>query len=98
MKRTQLGKPLLIFVRGLPGAGKSDLVDLFLDFPLFRDSLRLDPDRVNLADPKFVEFVGGLSPELIPKRKIYRFLLRQAEAALRRGRHVIWRRNWGQVP
>ena len=85
---------MLIFVRGLPGAGKSDLVDLLLKFPPLKGSLRLDPDRVNLADPKFVEFVCGLPPKLIPKRKIYRFLLRQAEAALRQGRSVIWEQPW----
>lgn len=87
-------KALLLFVRGLPGAGKSDLVDLLLEFPPLKDSLRLDPDRVSLADSKFVEFVRGLPIELSPRRQIYRFLLWQADEALRRGQHVIWEQPW----
>ena len=75
-------KPLLIFVRGLPGAGKSDLVDLLLQLPSLNSSLRLDPDRVNFAASEFVEFVRSLPVELIPKKRVYRYLLRQAESAL----------------
>jgi len=92
--RGETKRALLLFVRGLPGAGKSDLVDLLLESPPLRDSLRLDPDRVNLANPKFVEFVRDLPIALIPKRQIYRYLLWQADEALRRGQHVIWEQPW----
>ena len=87
-------KPLLILVRGLPGAGKSDLVDVLLQPSALVGALRLDPDRVDLADPKLVEFVSGLPIKLSPKRQIYRFLLWQADEALRRGQHVIWEQPW----
>jgi hypothetical protein len=87
-------RTLLIFVRGLPGAGKSDLVDLLLKYPPLENGLRLDPDRIDLTDPKFTEFANDLPKEIIPKRQIYRYLLRQAESALRQGQHVIWEQPW----
>jgi len=92
-----ISKPLLVFVRGLPGAGKSDLVDLLLKYPLLEKGLRLDPDRVDLTDPKFVKFVSGLPKGLSPKKQIYRFLLRQAETALSQEQHVIWEQPWRLV-
>jgi len=95
--RGEAKRPFLIFVRGLPGAGKSDLVDLLLDFPPLSDSLRLDPDRVDLTDPDFVAFVRNLPLELSPKRQIYRFLLYQADEALRQGQSVIWEQPWRLV-
>lgn len=85
---------MLIFVRGLPGAGKSGLVDLLLKFPPLKESLRLDPDKVNFADPKFVGFVRNLPTELSPKKRTYRYLLYQAEEALRQGNSVIWEQPW----
>ncbi len=87
-------KPLLIFVRGLPGAGKSNLTELLCENPILKDSWRLDPDRVNLTGSRFLEFVSDLPTGLPSQKQIYRYLLRQAEAALREGCGVIWEQPW----
>lgn len=72
----------LVIVRGLPGSGKSTLVDrLTLDLAT---AFRLDPDRVDLR----------LSVSDPQEHAVYRQLRQQAVTGLSQGRIVFWEQPW----
>jgi len=91
---SQRRKPLLLFVRGLPGSGKTTVTDTLAETPLLCDAEYLDPDRVNKKQEAYLRHVSKQPADLSNKTVLYRFLLTKAIAALQTGRHVVWEQPW----
>lgn len=86
-----MNKGLLLIVRGLPGSGKTTCIN---EVTILSDSVRLDPDKVDIFSPEFVSFSEEYPPTLPIKKKVYRYLLQKACAALPQGKVVVWEQPW----
>jgi len=87
--------PLALFVRGVPGSGKTVLTAKLVTELCLCASLRLDPDTLSEEDTEFTAFLtsqGGRSGGR--REQIYRYQVRKAADALRKGRSVIWEQAW----
>lgn len=85
--------PVIIFVRGLPGSGKSFLTTQ-LQKTLVHDGddvLVLDPDAIDFDSEKYAQHVNKLTHKGVnPSLFAYRFLRGQAYEAIADRRIVIW--------
>ena len=72
-------KPLCIFTRGLPGAGKTTTIKLAMQKSDI-EFVYLNPDEIDL---------NGMS-----KKELYRWMLDEAIRNLLIGKHIIWDQPW----
>lgn len=88
--------PLFIFLRGLPGSGKSTLIKYLQNNSKYFDTtLFLDPDKVNSLDEKYINFCEDLNNKGIPQTvHKYRFMLKNTILSLTSGKNVIWDQPW----
>lgn len=82
--------PVIIFIRGLPGSGKSYLARE-LEKAISDDIVALDPDRIDFGSQEYASHVEkckneGVDEALHP----YRFLRGQAYQAIRDNGVIIW--------
>jgi hypothetical protein len=87
----------LLIVRGLPGCGKTTVIDELFKLPEFSQAIRLDPDKVDTTSLEFASFCETFSlrsPDLPLKKKIYRCLLYRACSSLKEGKIVVWEQPW----
>src|SRR3990167_8779751 len=92
-----LSRGLLMIIRGLPGSGKSTLVDGLLRLTDLSGARRLNPDFVQVNSTEFVEFCLVRPKDLPLKKLIYRFLLYSACEELAAGCQVIWEQPWRKL-
>lgn len=84
-------KPVLVFVRGLPGSGKSYLAQA-LEKSLGKDNVTmLDPDNIDFASKEYNEFSKSLSAEgLDEKIHPFRWLRTTAYGGITGHKVIIW--------
>lgn len=90
-------KGFLLIVRGLPGCGKTTVIDEIMKLWEFSEAIRLNPDEINVYSVEFLSFCETFnlrSPNLPLKKKIYRYLLRIACQKLINRKIVIWEQPW----
>ncbi len=87
-------KSLLVVIRGLPGSGKSTIMDHCIK--KLDSAVRLDPDKINLESDDFVSFCQGRHLSVSLEKRMYRFLLYQACSSLQNKQVVIWEQPWRQ--
>lgn len=90
-------KGFLLLVRGIPGSGKTNLVDEFVKNTDPSDFIRLNPDKVETNSSNFIEFCNRIKCSIPLKKKIYRYLLYRACEYLALGKVVIWEQPWRSV-
>jgi len=82
-------KPVLIFVRGLPGSGKS-----FFAAALgaeLNGVLLLDPDATDYGSQEYIDATAKMAKDGVDEKlHPYRFLRAQAYRAIDRGQVTIW--------
>ncbi len=89
--------PILVLVRGLPGSGKSYLVNKFVE-KLNTDTIVLDPDATNYESHEYRQMCQELSSENVdPKFFPYRFLRRQAHEGIKNNKLIIWNQAFTQL-
>ncbi|MDO8728909.1 MAG: AAA family ATPase [bacterium] len=86
-----------MIIRGLPGSGKSTLVDRLVRLTDLSGAKRLDPDLVEVNAPEFTRFCITRPKDLPLKKLIYRFLLSSACEELSVGGQVIWEQPWRKL-
>ncbi|KKQ95622.1 MAG: hypothetical protein UV74_C0013G0274 [Candidatus Woesebacteria bacterium GW2011_GWB1_43_14] len=87
------GELSLVFIRGLPGSGKTTVASEMVRLIGINGVELIDPDIIDKDSEDYSEFVRKLSqaqPELDPKFFLYRYMLFRARCALLEGRSVIW--------
>jgi len=81
----------LIFIRGLPGSGKSFLAAELVRRLGAKRAVLLDPDAVDMTSAAYKDHVQQqISEGVEPKLHLYRFLRARAFNAIAAGRIVIW--------
>ena len=83
--------PVLVFVRGMPGSGKSYLADTLVN-SLGKDKVvLLDPDHIDLTSQEYVDFSKSLSKEgLDEKIHPFRWLRTTAYGGITAHKIIIW--------
>lgn len=87
-------KGFLLIVRGLPGSGKTSVLNELTRVPHFSKAVRLDPDVVNITSSEFERFCGNHPSDLPMQKKVYRYLLYKACDELTTGKTIIWEQPW----
>lgn len=83
--------PIIIFVRGLPGSGKSHLTSALENNMGSKNVVTLDPDKINYSSKKYLEHKHILSAEGVDKQlHPYRFLRAKAYKAIEQDQIIIW--------
>jgi predicted kinase len=97
LRHLRAGAVRLVLVGGLPGTGKSTLAAALADrvgaVLLSSDRLRKDQAGLDPAEPVAADYRAGLYAPAATDR-VYSALLERAEAALRRGEHVVLDASW----
>lgn len=84
-------KPLLIFVRGIPGSGKSFLSEALTKKIGLKNTVLLDPDAIDEKDPGYISLSKDLTQDGLPKTiHPFRWLRKSACEAISSGKTVIW--------
>lgn len=88
---SQENKPVLVFVRGMPGSGKSYLAAA-LEKALGKENvLMLDPDKIDLTAHDYTEFSKFLTAEgLDEKIHPFRWLRTSAYGGIKAHNIIIW--------
>lgn len=82
--------PIAIFIRGLPGSGKSYLTDA-LKKSLGGQAVVLDPDAVDQKSDEYLQFVEAQVREGVdPKLHLYRWSRAKAYAAIEAHKIIVW--------
>ena len=99
-EKVNVSSPQLIFVRGLPGSGKS-----FLSCTLARNLGAehvsvIDPDTIVKDSEEYIDFTSNLTtnePEVDPKFFPFRYLLFKSQQALESKKSVIWNQPFTEL-
>lgn len=87
---TNLNRPILVLIRGLPGSGKSYLsaaIQQLLGGPV----VVLDPDATDYSSTAYAEYVQNVTAQGVdPSLHAYRFLREQAYAGVTAHRIILW--------
>lgn len=82
---------VVVLVRGLPGSGKSYIVERFIKKYGDGQFISLDPDQVDKNTDAYKDHVAAQTAEGVdPALYLYRFLRVQAYDGIRGGKTVIW--------
>lgn len=87
-------KAIVLFVRGIPGSGKTSIVNAFIKGRDHKNIVRLDPDLVITESSEFITFCDNCPKNLPNEKRVYRYLLYKACDALAVGKIVIWEQPW----
>lgn len=92
MNREQGGQhSILVFIRGVPGSGKSFLADALEKSLGQKNVLILDPDKINKASKEYLEFSKDLSKENVDKKlHPFRWLRYRACRGSLEHKIIIW--------
>lgn len=83
--------PTIVFVRGLPGSGKSYLANKLITKIGSDKALVLDPDATDYHSEEYINHTNALSAEGVDKQlHPYRFLRAQAFEAINDGKIIVW--------
>ncbi len=89
MSHTQHAK--LVFIRGIPGSGKSYLAHQLLQTLGNENIVLLDPDALDLNNPGYKKFSEELTAQDLPKAiHPFRWLRLQAVRAAQDGAIIMW--------
>lgn len=91
----KINRPRMIFLRGLPGTGKTTLA-LEIQKRSPEAVVVLDPDLIDYESENYTAFLKSI-PEGSEKFAPYRFLLNKASKALQEGKEVIWVQAWTKI-
>jgi predicted kinase len=94
----QFDHPVVIFVRGVPGSGKSHLTDA-LQEALPRDRVViLDPDATDYDSEAYAQHVATMKAEGTDEKLFpYRFLRAQAYDAIASNKVVVWNQPFSNI-
>src|SRR5258708_7038864 len=84
---------MIVFVRGLPGSGKTSLSFMVHDSFLDGRVGQIDPDLVDKNNESYIDFCRHLkltNPDVDEKLYMYRYLLGKAKSLLSEAKIVIW--------
>ena len=82
---------ILIFVRGIPGSGKSHLIEQFAKRVGKERTLILDPDTINTADADYLAFSDSLTKAGLDKAlHPFRWLRHLAVVSAKKKPVIIW--------
>lgn len=82
---------LLIFIRGLPGSGKTYIADRLRSEIDDYDLVALDPDSIDYDSKEYAEHTAGLTKEGVDiALHPYRFLRGQAYEGIVAGKTIMW--------
>lgn len=84
---------MVVFVRGLPGSGKTSLSSMINENLLHGRVEQIDPDLVDKNNEAYIGFCRELkitNPEIDEKLYMYRYLLNKAKSSLSEAKIVIW--------
>ena len=88
---TEALKPILVIVRGLPGSGKSYVVQELQSQMSDADFVVLDPDAIDFDSEAYAAFSAGLTADGVDaKLHPYRFLRSQGYAGIKEHKIIIW--------
>lgn len=88
---SQQTNPVIIFVRGLPGSGKSHLTSKLVDDLDSQNTIVLDPDTINFRSEEYLQFTHTLSADGVDKQlHPYRFLRDKAYKGIENSQLIIW--------
>lgn len=84
-------QPILVFIRGLPGSGKSYLTEHLAKALPEDEVVTLDPDAIDQDSGAYKNHVKAQVEEGVdPKLHPYRFLRTQAFQAIEDGKTILW--------
>lgn len=90
-KLQDIGHPVLILVRGLPGSGKTYLTKELQTTIGEESVVMLDPDATDYLSQEYVAHTKALMAEGVdPELHAYRFLRSQAYAGIAARKIIIW--------
>lgn len=90
MQSLHTNEPILVFIRGLPGSGKSFLTDA-LQQAITTPMVVLDPDATDYTSEAYLTHVRNATAEGVdPSLHAYRFLRAQAQAGIAGAKIVLW--------
>lgn len=91
MQDTQKNRPVIIFIRGLPGSGKTYLAKALQNHIALQGSIMLDPDATDYSSEAYRQHVREQNEQGVdPKLHAYRFLRAQAYQGIRDGKVILW--------
>lgn len=91
--------PTLVVVRGLPGSGKSYLVERLLGMMEPGSFVSLDPDVVDQSSPEYLAHSDALAAEGVePRVHLFRFSRAKALRAIEERKLVIWNQPFSNLP
>ncbi len=83
--------PIVVFVRGLPGSGKSYFARALHQALGDQRVVMLDPDTSDYGSPEYLELSKSLTTEAVDQKfHPYRFLRRQAHVGIEQNKIIIW--------
>jgi thymidylate kinase len=83
--------PILVLVRGIPGSGKSYLVEALKKQLDLSKILILDPDKIDLQSDQYLQHAAMLSADGVEEKfHPYRYLRAQAHAAIEQNKIIFW--------
>jgi len=84
-------QPVLLFIRGLPGSGKSYLSDALIENLGQDRTVLADPDAIDVENEDYVALSDNLSEEgLSPAIHPFRWLRQKACEGISSGKIVVW--------
>ncbi|MBN1162454.1 hypothetical protein JXA34_01780 [Patescibacteria group bacterium] len=86
-------EPVTVFIRGLPGLGKSTLAHKLSGITNFKI---INPDDINTESSDYIEFAHSLNVKRLKNIK-YRYNLHQAINYLLNGINIIWEQPWRKI-
>ncbi len=97
-QKNNRSKSFILFVRGLPGSGKSDLTNMLRLDRQWSDVVYLNPDEIDPNSNEYMNFVKTQvgSPGTQDNYK-YRILLHKAIDGIRRGKNIVWDQPWSSL-
>lgn len=88
---TQTAHPIAIFIRGLPGSGKSYLAEALAAAIGNEKAVNLDPDATDYSSEEYAEHAKAMTAEGVDAQlHPYRFLRAKAYDAIEANKIIIW--------